>query len=61
MAAVTATRCNPVIRILYERLTARGKPRKVAIVACMRKMLIILNTMMKNNTGWNPTLKTSAN
>ena len=61
MAAVTAARCNPLIRDLYARLTARGKPRKVALVACMRKMLIILNTMMKTNTGWNPTLKTSAN
>lgn len=61
MAAVTARRCNPVIRALYERLKARGKPHKVAMVACMRKMLIILNTMMKNSAGWNPTSKTSGN
>lgn len=61
MAAITATRCNPIIRALYERLTARGKPHKVAIVACMRKMLIILNTMTKNNANWNPTLKTIGN
>ena len=53
MAALTAKRCNPVIRTLYERLTARGKPHKVAMVACMRKMLVILNTMAKNNVPWN--------
>jgi transposase len=54
MAATTATRWNPTIRALYERLTARGKPHKVAMVACMRKMLIILNTMARNNAPWNP-------
>lgn len=61
MAALTAKRCNPIIRTLYERLTARGKPHKVAMVACMRKMLIILNTMAKNNAPWNPGLKTAGN
>lgn len=61
MAAMTAKRCNPVIRTLYERLTARGKPHKVAMVACMRKMLIILNTMAKNNALWNPNLKIVGN
>ena len=59
MAALTAKRCNPVVRTLYERLTARGKPHKVAMVACMRKMLTILNTMAKNNAHWNPNLKTA--
>lgn len=59
MAALTATRCNPVIRTVYERLTARGKPHKVAMVACMRKMLTILNTMARNNLHWNPNLKTA--
>jgi transposase len=54
MAAETARRWNPVIRPLYERLIARGKPHKVAIVACMRKMLIILNSMARNNSRWNP-------
>lgn len=53
MAAQTAKRWNPVIRTLYERLTSRGKPHKVAMVACMRKMLVILNTMAKNNVLWN--------
>lgn len=61
MAALTAKRCNPVISTLYERLTAHGKPHKVAMVACMRKMLIILNTMTKNNAVWNPNLKTIGN
>lgn len=54
MAALSARRSNPVIRLLYERLTARGKPHKVAMVACMRKMLIILNTMARHSTSWNP-------
>lgn len=49
MAAVTARRFNPVIRALYQRLRAAGKPYKVAMVACMRKMIVILNTMLKNN------------
>lgn len=50
MAALSARRSNPVIRALYLRLRAAGKPYKVAMVACMRKMLVILNTMLKNNT-----------
>lgn len=50
MATVSAKRYNPVIRALYERLRANGKPYKVAMVACMRKMLVIVNTMLKNNT-----------
>jgi transposase len=61
MAATTAIRWNPVIRSFYEQLTARGKPHKVAIVACMRKMLVILNTMAKTNTAWSPPLKTAGN
>ena len=59
MGALTAKRCNPVIRDLYERLIARGKPHKVALVACMRKMLTILNTMAKHNVHWQPKLKTA--
>lgn len=55
MAATTAIRSNPVIKPFYERLIARGKPHKVAMVACMRKMLTILNAMMRNNTPWTPT------
>ena len=54
MAALTARRCNPVIRAFAERLEAQGKPFKVAIVACMRKLLVILNTLLKTNSSWNP-------
>jgi transposase len=54
MAAIAAIRTNPVIRAFYEHLTASGKPRKVAIVACMRKMLTILNAMAKTKTRWQP-------
>jgi transposase len=56
MAATTAIRSNPVIRPFYERLIARGKPHKVAVVACMRKMLTILNAMTRSNTHWTPAL-----
>jgi len=54
MAAIAAVRSNPVIKPFYERLIARGKPHKVAMVACMRKMLTILNAMMRSNTPWTP-------
>lgn len=52
MAALSARRCNPVIRAFAERLAAQGKKPKVIITACMRKLLVILNTMIKNNTPW---------
>ena len=52
MCAVTAIRCNPKIKAFYERLRASGKCFKVAITACMRKLLVIINTMMKNETSW---------
>ena len=52
MAALSARRCNPVIRAFSERLAAQGKKPKVIITACMRKLLVILNTMLKNNTPW---------
>lgn len=54
MATIPALRFNPVIKALYERLIARGKPAKVAIVACMRKLLVILNAMAKTMTPWQP-------
>ncbi len=54
MAAVTATRCNPVIRPFYERLVAAGKKGKVALTACMHKLLTILNAMVKADTQWQP-------
>ena len=52
MGALIASRHNPVIRDFYQRLVAAGKPKKVALTACMRKLLVILNTMVRNNTRW---------
>ena len=54
MAAVSGIRYNPVIKDFYHRLTSSGKKPKVALTACMRKILIILNAMMKNHTPWSP-------
>lgn len=59
MAALTASQCNPVIREFYERLLARGKPPKVALTACMRKLLVILNAMARDGVAWNPELHRS--
>ena len=56
MAAVAALRCNPVLRELYDRLIALGKPAKVALVACMRKLLTILNAMVRDSKPWSPVL-----
>lgn len=52
MAALTASRCNPVIKAFYERLRARQKPFKVAITACMRKLLTIINFMVRDGSSW---------
>jgi len=52
MGALVATRRNPVIQALYQRLCAAGKPKKVALVAAMRKLLIIINCMVKNQSTW---------
>ncbi len=52
MAALVATRRNPVIRAFYQRLLTAGKPKKVALTACMRKLLTILNAMLHANTVW---------
>ncbi len=52
MAAVSASRCNPVIKAFYERLIAAGKPKKVALTACIRKLVVLLNAMLKHNTTW---------
>lgn len=54
MAALVASKCNPVIRAFYQRLRAAGKPAKVALTACMRKLLIILNAMARSGTPWQP-------
>ncbi len=52
MAALAAARYNPTIKEFYERLVGAGKPKKVALVACMRKLLTILNSMLKHRTSW---------
>ncbi|MDH8436760.1 transposase, partial [Klebsiella variicola] len=52
MAALVATRFNPVIKTFYVRLLAAGKAKKVALVACMRKLLTILNAMLRKNEEW---------
>jgi transposase len=55
MAALTAVRCNPVLRTFYQRLRAAGKRPKVALVATMRKLLTIVNAMVKHQTAWQVT------
>lgn len=52
MGTLVATKCNPVIRTVYQRLVAAGKPKKLALVACMRKLLVILNAMVHHATLW---------
>ena len=52
MATLSATQCNPVIKAFYKKLVAQGKHKKVALTACMRKFITILNTMVKNKTEW---------
>jgi transposase len=52
MASVASIQWNPLIRRLYQRLKSAGKPSKVALVACMRKLLIILNTLLRENRPW---------
>jgi transposase len=54
MATLTATRFNPAIQAFYARLIAAGKPPKVALIACMRKLLTTLNVMVKTGTMWSP-------
>jgi transposase len=60
MAALVATRWNERIHDFYEQLVERGKAKKVALVACMRKLLVILNTIVKNGTAWDPSLHASS-
>jgi transposase len=52
MATLVATRHNPVIRDFYQRLLAKGRLKLVALVACMRKLLVILNAMIRDNKPW---------
>lgn len=59
MAALVGIQFNPVIKSLYTRLRERGKPAKVALVACMRKLLTILNAMVRDKTEWRQTATAS--
>ncbi len=59
MAALVATRYNPVIKAFYQRLLQAGKPKKVAITACMRKLLTILNVMVRDQRRWSPIVPNS--
>lgn len=54
MSTISAVKCNAVIRRFYQRLRSAGKPFKVAIIACMRKLLTILNAMVKHQSPWQP-------
>lgn len=60
MAAFNGLRCNPQIRVFYDRLRHAGKPFKVAITACMRKLLTILNAMVRDHVEWQMPIKTSS-
>jgi transposase len=62
MAALgAATRHNPILKAYYQRLRAKGKEAKVALVACMRKLIVILNTMLARGQTWNPPAAAAAN
>ncbi|MCG3748742.1 IS110 family transposase [Vibrio cincinnatiensis] len=52
MAMMSAIQCNPTFKVTYERLLTAGKPKKVVIVACMRKMVVILNSMLRDGVMW---------
>ena len=54
MGTLVATRHNPIIRDFYHKLCAAGKPKKLALVACMRRLLLILNCMVRDGSRWNP-------
>lgn len=60
MAALVGTRSNPVLKALYARLLAAGKPKKLALTACMHKLLIILNALLKHRTRWAPPVSLGA-
>jgi transposase len=57
MGTLVAVRWNPVLKAFYQRLRAAGKAPKVALVACMRKLLTILNAMLKHRTPWSPVVQ----
>jgi len=57
MAALSTSRFNPILRPFYERMLQRGKEKKVALTACMRKLLTFLNAILRDQKRWNPSLK----
>lgn len=54
MAMMSAMQCNPIFKATYERLVAAGKPKKIAIIACVRKLIVILNSMIRDGVMWDP-------
>ena len=60
MAAVSAAHHNPVIRAFYQRLLKAGKPKQLALIACTRKLLTLLNAMARDHSAWNPALHATA-
>lgn len=52
VAMMSAIQSNPVFNVTYQRLVAAGKPKKVALIACIRKMVVILNSMLRDGTMW---------
>jgi transposase len=58
MATLVATRCNPVLRAHYHKLVAAGKAKKLALIACLRKLLVKINAMLRTKTPWRIQLET---
>lgn len=54
MSMMSAMQCNPVFKATYQRLVAAGKPKKIAMIACVRKMIVILNSMVRDGVYWDP-------
>ena len=54
MAMMSAIQCNPKFKAIYHRLVAAGKPKKVAIIACIRKLIVIINSMVRDGVMWDP-------
>ena len=52
MAMMSAIQCNPVFKAKYKQLVADGKPKKIALIACVRKMIVILNSMLRDGVKW---------
>jgi transposase len=59
IAALTGSRHNPAFRTFYQRLLNHGNPPKVALTACMRKLLVILNAMLKDHTPWTTSISSA--